>query len=90
VLDEPNAHLDAEGEEALSDSLKALKQTGSTIVIVAHRLSPLAHVPEKADQASGRSRISETFEVRAVMAKGLVMTSMPGSSWPFPTAAFSA
>jgi ATP-binding cassette subfamily C exporter for protease/lipase len=44
VLDEPNAHLDAEGEEALSDSLKALKQTGSTIVIVAHRLNPLAQV----------------------------------------------
>ena len=44
VLDEPNAHLDAEGEEALSESLKALKQGGSTIVIVAHRLNPLAQV----------------------------------------------
>ncbi|CAN5242093.1 type I secretion system permease/ATPase [soil metagenome] len=44
VLDEPNAHLDADGEEALSNSLKALKQGGSTIVIVAHRLNPLAQV----------------------------------------------
>jgi ATP-binding cassette, subfamily C, bacterial exporter for protease/lipase len=44
VLDEPNAHLDAEGEEALTESLKALKQSGSTIVLVAHRLNPLAQV----------------------------------------------
>ncbi|NJC40230.1 PrtD family type I secretion system ABC transporter [Brevundimonas alba] len=44
VLDEPNAHLDAEGDEALEEALKALRRTGTTIVIVAHRLNPLAHV----------------------------------------------
>jgi PrtD family type I secretion system ABC transporter len=54
VLDEPNAHLDAEGEEALSDSLKALKQTGSTIVIVAHRLNPLAQVDRLLFLKNGR------------------------------------
>lgn len=44
VLDEPNANLDAEGEEALAKALKTLKSEGSTIVLIAHRLNPIAHV----------------------------------------------
>jgi ATP-binding cassette, subfamily C, bacterial exporter for protease/lipase len=44
VLDEPNAHLDADGEEALAAALATLKAEGSTIVLVAHRLNPIAHV----------------------------------------------
>lgn len=44
VLDEPNAHLDAEGEEALTSALQTLKAEGSTIVLIAHRLNPIAHV----------------------------------------------
>lgn len=44
VLDEPNAHLDAEGEAALAEALKTLKAEGSTIVLIAHRLNPIAHV----------------------------------------------
>jgi ATP-binding cassette subfamily C exporter for protease/lipase len=39
VLDEPNAALDAEGEEALINALDALKAGGSTIVIVSHKPS---------------------------------------------------
>jgi PrtD family type I secretion system ABC transporter len=39
VLDEPNAALDAEGEEALVSALDALKAGGSTIVIVSHKPS---------------------------------------------------
>jgi ATP-binding cassette, subfamily C, bacterial exporter for protease/lipase len=44
VLDEPNAHLDADGEEALAAALTTLKKEGSTIVLIAHRLNPIAHV----------------------------------------------
>ena len=44
VLDEPNAHLDAEGEEALAHALATLKAEGCTIVLIAHRLNPIAHV----------------------------------------------
>ncbi|AXB75544.1 type I secretion system permease/ATPase [Novosphingobium sp. P6W] len=44
VLDEPNAHLDADGEEALAGALEELKAGGATIVLIAHRLNPVAHV----------------------------------------------
>ncbi len=41
VLDEPNASLDHEGEEALHNALAALKEMGTTIVMIAHRPSVL-------------------------------------------------
>lgn len=37
VLDEPNAHLDADGEAALVEALKAARSRGAAIVVVAHR-----------------------------------------------------
>lgn len=42
VLDEPNASLDAEGEEALLQTIEHLKSLGTTIVIIAHRSNVLA------------------------------------------------
>ena len=37
VLDEPNANLDAEGEEALIKAIDAMKAKGSTVVIISHK-----------------------------------------------------
>ena len=37
VLDEPNASLDEAGESALASVITALKQKGSTIVLISHR-----------------------------------------------------
>jgi PrtD family type I secretion system ABC transporter len=47
VLDEPNAHLDTEGEAALRQALLQLKERGATVVVVGHRpalMAPLDRV----------------------------------------------
>jgi len=44
VLDEPNANLDRLGESALLRALNALKQNGTTIVLVAHHANLLQSV----------------------------------------------
>lgn len=44
VLDEPNASLDAAGEEALMRAVHELKQMGTTIMIVTHKVNILTAV----------------------------------------------
>lgn len=41
VLDEPNSSLDEQGELALLNALAALKQMGSTVLVISHRASVL-------------------------------------------------
>lgn len=43
VLDEPNAHLDAEGEEALGLALRRIRERGGIVVAVSHRQGILAN-----------------------------------------------
>jgi PrtD family type I secretion system ABC transporter len=44
ILDEPNAHLDAEGEKMLQHCLRAAKAAGITVVIVTQRMSIMRFV----------------------------------------------
>jgi ABC-type protease/lipase transport system fused ATPase/permease subunit len=44
VLDEPNAHLDSDGEAALNGSIAALKQAGTTVIVVSQRSGVLRSV----------------------------------------------
>jgi ATP-binding cassette subfamily C protein len=41
ILDEPNASLDAEGDAQLIKTIEQAKEAGTTIIIVAHRMSVL-------------------------------------------------
>jgi ATP-binding cassette subfamily C protein PrsD len=42
VLDEPNANLDAEGENALALAIRVLRQNNSIVIVISHRPNALA------------------------------------------------
>lgn len=44
LLDEPNAHLDADGELALGEAIRTLKLRGATVFVVSHRKDVLQTV----------------------------------------------
>ena len=44
VLDEPNSNLDADGEVALTDAIRAMRDHGSIVIVIAHRPSAIAAV----------------------------------------------
>ena len=54
VLDEPNANLDAEGDEALTKAVLGVRTRGGIIVVVAHRPSALAAASHVLIMQNGR------------------------------------
>ncbi len=54
ILDEPNAHLDAQGEAALVQALQNLKADGVTLIVTAHRTGVLAAVDKLMVLQEGR------------------------------------
>ena len=44
VLDEPNSNLDADGDDALSEAIRTMRDRGSVVVVMAHRPSAIAAV----------------------------------------------
>jgi ATP-binding cassette subfamily C protein len=54
VMDEPNSNLDAEGEAALTEAIKAIRARGGIAVVVAHRPSALAAVETIAVVQNGK------------------------------------
>lgn len=67
VLDEPNSHLDADGEVALVAAIEAVKARGGTVFVIAHR----AGVINVADKliVMQESRIVECGPRHGVLAK---------------------
>ena len=57
ILDEPNAHLDREGDVALIQALSALKARGKTILIVSHKLGILPVVDKIMVLRDGRAEL---------------------------------
>jgi len=57
ILDEPNSNLDAEGDQQLLQTLEELKKRGTTILIVAHRLSVLPIVDKLLVIQDGRVKM---------------------------------
>jgi len=79
VLDEPNANLDAEGEDALLRALDAMKTNGATVVIISHKPSIFRAADKMLVLREGRvemfgprdqvmARLVKPAEVRAVEA----------------------
>ncbi|WP_159981796.1 MULTISPECIES: type I secretion system permease/ATPase [unclassified Novosphingobium] len=54
VLDEPNSNLDAAGEDALVEAVRAAKQRGAIVIIVGHRPTVFAHVDHIMIMADGQ------------------------------------
>jgi ABC-type protease/lipase transport system fused ATPase/permease subunit len=79
VLDEPNASLDAEGEQALMVAIEALKANGATVVIISHKIGVFRVADLLLTLRDGRmemmglrdavlARLTKPAEVRAVEA----------------------
>lgn len=70
ILDEPTAHLDARGEEAVLDTVRAWRDAGRTVLVVAHRASLLGladqviEVRATADDGSSRAEPATGQEAR--------------------------
>ncbi len=54
VLDEPNANLDSEGDEALTRAISGVRARGGIVVVVAHRQSALRAVDTLLIMRAGR------------------------------------
>jgi ATP-binding cassette subfamily C protein len=72
VLDEPNANLDAAGEQSLVQAIADAKARGTTVVIVAHRTS-IMNVADKLLML--RDGVIEQFGTRADVLNHLAQTN---------------
>lgn len=75
VLDEPNANLDTEGEMALKQAIRNLREQGSIVIVVAHRKAILEEVDSLLVLKNGRQM---AFGPREEIAKSVMGMALPG------------
>ena len=75
VLDEPNSNLDASGDEALAAAIRAIKEAGSTVVMITHRPQSLAEVDKVMILQNG---VVQSFGARDEVMTHLGATSAEG------------
>ncbi|WP_019368043.1 type I secretion system permease/ATPase [Sphingomonas sp. HT-1] len=80
VLDEPNAHLDSEGDVALNAAITQLKAAGKTILVVSHKLGVLPVVDKMLVLRDGRVELfGPRDEVLAKIAPPNVRRMVPAA-----------
>ena len=80
VLDEPNSNLDSAGDTALSGAIKAVRERGGIVIVIAHRPSALANVDKVMAMADGKVQVLGPKE--AVLRKVLAPVAASGASMP--------
>lgn len=79
VLDEPNASLDAEGEQALLNAIAQAKAGGATVIIITHKISALAAADAIIVMANG---IVKAYGPRDAILQQLTNTQPQASAQP--------
>lgn len=79
VLDEPNANLDAEGENALAKAIGTLRNQGCIVIVISHRQSALAMLDMTLVMYQGKSIAFGTRE-EVVERMTRVAMHQPGSA----------
>jgi ATP-binding cassette subfamily C protein PrsD len=54
VLDEPNSNLDHDGDEALTQAIRSVRERGGIVIVVTHRQTAIAGVDHVAIMTEGR------------------------------------
>jgi len=79
VLDEPNANLDAEGDQALRAALQTLKARGTTVIVVGHRPALMASLDKIAVLKDGAV---VAFAAAAALLPQLAASAAPAQRKP--------
>lgn len=84
VLDEPNSNLDSAGDTALSGAIKAVRERGGIVIVIAHRPSALANVDKVMAMADGKVQVLGPKEdvLRKVLAPVATSSAVNGSGMP--------
>jgi ATP-binding cassette, subfamily C, bacterial len=77
VLDEPNASLDAAGEEALLRAIQTLKAQKTTVVIISHKVNILTAVDKIVVMGDG---LVQAFGPRDAILQHLIASQVPSNA----------